>query len=431
MEEINISIADLKKPIRIKPGYTTIIIDRTQQKACRLCLRGFLFDTNKSFLLPPSINGIRQIKKLYDNGTWHEVLIVGHADKRGNEQYNSELSLERADSIHAFLKDTVDEWLNWYDTGKPQNKQWGTIEDQYMLSVLPGLEKPYYTGNVDGIAGPLTVSAIKSFQKDHGLTDDGIAGPKTRRELIKQYMNADETTLTDTTSVTTHGCGEYFPEDDTKFSTSGDDDELQKDRRVDIFFFYGAITPPPPGKYSKQNSTEYPAWKALAKEVIDVSIDAPNQDESKLCLRCHDTGKNLITDGFCRVSSGSDVIGTVSIDAEGWARISIPSTMCYTTLVAEWGSKSGDGPYIYKQNVFIDCSEGDETELAKRRLNNLGYDVEDFEFAVKHFQTNYLITNDKGEPEIGLTTSGSLPEFTFKKLNQIFEADDCKVPSIA
>lgn len=35
----------------------------------------------------------------------------------------------------------------------------------------------------DGKAGPMTVAAIKSFQLTHGLTVDGVAGPKTRAAL--------------------------------------------------------------------------------------------------------------------------------------------------------------------------------------------------------------------------------------------------------
>ena len=37
----------------------------------------------------------------------------------------------------------------------------------------------YYTGNVDGIYGSRTVAAVKWFQTRHGLTADGICGPKT------------------------------------------------------------------------------------------------------------------------------------------------------------------------------------------------------------------------------------------------------------
>ncbi len=37
----------------------------------------------------------------------------------------------------------------------------------------------YYNGNIDGIYGSKTVSAVKWFQSKNGLTVDGIAGPKT------------------------------------------------------------------------------------------------------------------------------------------------------------------------------------------------------------------------------------------------------------
>ena len=37
----------------------------------------------------------------------------------------------------------------------------------------------YYSGNIDGIYGTGTKTAVKNFQKDKGLTADGIAGTKT------------------------------------------------------------------------------------------------------------------------------------------------------------------------------------------------------------------------------------------------------------
>lgn len=41
----------------------------------------------------------------------------------------------------------------------------------------------YYTGNVDGINGPLTISAVKRFQKKYGLTQDGIVGRLTAAKM--------------------------------------------------------------------------------------------------------------------------------------------------------------------------------------------------------------------------------------------------------
>ena len=44
-------------------------------------------------------------------------------------------------------------------------------------------ELGYYTGNIDGIIGSQSLKAIKNFQRDYGLTVDGIVGPKTLSAL--------------------------------------------------------------------------------------------------------------------------------------------------------------------------------------------------------------------------------------------------------
>jgi Transglycosylase SLT domain/Putative peptidoglycan binding domain len=41
----------------------------------------------------------------------------------------------------------------------------------------------HYYGLIDGIAGPMTARAVRSFQRRKGLTVDGIPGPTTRRAL--------------------------------------------------------------------------------------------------------------------------------------------------------------------------------------------------------------------------------------------------------
>lgn len=43
--------------------------------------------------------------------------------------------------------------------------------------------KGLYTGTVDGVLGPGTETALRRFQKRHGLVADGVPGPRTRKAL--------------------------------------------------------------------------------------------------------------------------------------------------------------------------------------------------------------------------------------------------------
>lgn len=51
-------------------------------------------------------------------------------------------------------------------------------QKQHLLAYLG-----YYVGTVDGVWGQLSKTACKAFQKDFGLTADGIAGEKTEKAL--------------------------------------------------------------------------------------------------------------------------------------------------------------------------------------------------------------------------------------------------------
>lgn len=51
---------------------------------------------------------------------------------------------------------------------------------QYLLKSLG-----YYKGKLDGKIGSKSKQAIKSFQKDHGLKVDGVAGKNTKRKLLE------------------------------------------------------------------------------------------------------------------------------------------------------------------------------------------------------------------------------------------------------
>ena len=51
-------------------------------------------------------------------------------------------------------------------------------EKQHLLAYLG-----YYVGNVDGVWGQMSKTATKAFQKDFGLTADGVCGTETEKAL--------------------------------------------------------------------------------------------------------------------------------------------------------------------------------------------------------------------------------------------------------
>lgn len=54
----------------------------------------------------------------------------------------------------------------------------------------------YYRGKVDGIYGPVTFGAVKSFQRKNGLNADGVVGPQTWKALGISVASAKKTTST-------------------------------------------------------------------------------------------------------------------------------------------------------------------------------------------------------------------------------------------
>ncbi|TMQ02812.1 MAG: hypothetical protein E6J91_49910, partial [Deltaproteobacteria bacterium] len=66
-------------------------------------LIGGHFDTDKTFVLPSAMSGIRLLVRFYTEHSGSNVVISGHADTVGDAQYNLCLSDERAAAMAAFL----------------------------------------------------------------------------------------------------------------------------------------------------------------------------------------------------------------------------------------------------------------------------------------------------------------------------------------
>lgn len=230
-------------------------------------LDGLLFETNKTFLLPGAFTAMRGLKRFYDRHEGLEVLVTGHADRSGEEEYNRLLSEERARAMAAFLQDDAATWEGYFRGEAAAGAAWGTREDQYMLSVLSDAEGPFYTGAIDGAGGPGTSSAVERFQqwsnetRGSALTVDGVSGPNTRAELVPAYLAQDQTTLPEGTVLKVHGCGEFHPAVETADGVSE-----EQNRRVEVFMFPSGIDPQPQASCPAPGCAEYPTWR---DEVIE------------------------------------------------------------------------------------------------------------------------------------------------------------------
>ena len=70
----------------------------------------------------------------------------------------------------------------------------GDESDQVKALQLKLKEKGYLTTEATGFFGSATESAVKKFQKDNGLSQDGVAGPSTLKALNATSLEGDTTT---------------------------------------------------------------------------------------------------------------------------------------------------------------------------------------------------------------------------------------------
>jgi outer membrane protein OmpA-like peptidoglycan-associated protein len=384
---------------RFKPGPDTITITPrdfgaaialTTDAPALICIRphvvlarlqGMFFDTNKSFLLPSALGQIAELKELYEQNPSSDLLIVGHTDTTADANTNDPLSLERADSMLAYLKDDRETWVRRYATSIPENRRWGAIEDLLMLRATPGF-----------IAGASDKEDIEAFQSAQGLKVDGIVGAETRGRLIELYMARDGTKLPVGIKPTTHGCGENFPLDSSQEELDAvpvDDAQDLGDRRVELFFFDSelGIQPAPPGSNSKPGSTAYPEWRRRSDEIRVLQLSSRTVQLFLFDARYQrmpDTPFELIAGNVVRKgrsgSDGSLTVFEVPVTERcelRWGELaSVFEPRNLTDPLSDHKNLQSD--FLYSNSLDLRFQEDVANDLrlrkeARRRLDNLGY----------------------------------------------------------
>jgi outer membrane protein OmpA-like peptidoglycan-associated protein len=257
---------DLRSGLTLPTGakYTIIL----PPLVVRVRMVGILFETDKTFVLPSALPGIRRLKTIYDAHVGKTVLVSGHTDRAGTTEHNLALSVERAKAVAAFLRDDDADWSPRYQAGTQVSAQWGTREDQHMLSVVADSDgDAYFSGVVTGRNDAATRAAVKQFRADNNLPDRAMDAD-ARRLLIQGYMATDGTTLPAGTTLVVHGCGESHPSVATRDSVA-----LAENRRVELFFFRGPVKPPPVDPCPSGGCAEYPQWLDETVQTIDVNSD--------------------------------------------------------------------------------------------------------------------------------------------------------------
>ena len=195
------------------------------------------FETDKAFPLPEALSLFRGIAAFANQEPQRAYLVLGHTDSVGHAAHNQKLSEERAEAIAAYLKDEVDGWVRFYAGSGHQSAQWGARESTAMATTL-------------GFA------SVKEFQDENGVQD--TAG--TRRELIKQYMAIEGTSVPAGTDLKAMGVG-----DEHKLEkTMGDS---PTNRRVDVFAFEKQPIAPAPGDCKSASHPGCKVYDAWQKEV--------------------------------------------------------------------------------------------------------------------------------------------------------------------
>jgi len=253
-EKLGLDATELTTSLESETPKTLVLV----KPLTRIRLIGMHFDTNKCFLRPSAMNGIKQVVAVYKANPTGKLLILGHTDTTADDNYNLDLSVERAEAIKAYLKDDVAAWEAWFGEGKPKQKRWGDGEVAQMIKPLPCEQ---------------TVAGFQGWSNENKGTDlkvDGIAGLKTRKALIEAYMALDGTTLPEAIEAVTHGCGEFFPRTDEGDEFGKDGVAAEENRRVEMYCFDDQIFPPVPGPKASKGEPEYEQWKKQVTKTIDL-----------------------------------------------------------------------------------------------------------------------------------------------------------------
>lgn len=405
-------------------------------------LEDMRFDFDSSFVNPEARVELTAFASLWKRCGGPPASVFGHADPVGDDVYNKTLSGRRATAVYGLLTRRTDLWedLHAHPFG---GDTWGTRTTQSMLAALG-----HDPGPIDGQAGPRTNGAVRAFQQEQGLPEDGAVGPGTRKQLFAAYMDAicaDEAGQPFVLApedflgkgadpegkADYQGCSEFNPllvfskAENQQLSAPSNkplrNAQNQPNRRVVVFLF-PAGTKIPPGKWPCPRVKEGVAdCKAMFWPDGDHRRDF--QEQRRDYPTTHDTFACRFYDGMARRSPCEVVRKTLAVRLLDSDKLPMPGApyqldigghetrkgtanadawLVETDVLApsvctiQWGSTGVERSH-YEISLRLDATAGDDDAQAKKRLHNLGYvPVAGVDESVRAFQIDYGTSSRDG-----------------------------------
>lgn len=277
MKTIRIDLQDeTSLPITLKCGQSyTFVVAHTMRSLSILELEDALFHSDSAVFLPQAtdeepggnenqkrINGLDVLLATFRHlqESKQALVVAGHADTTGSNEYNKKLSKMRAESVVHLLEGQDQNRIAWQNRFGSKTENGCNTKTERDIQVIlkwaatdPAIGWSCNPGPVDGIVGSKTTAAIKQFQIAYNtdfnknISEDGISGKQTWGAVFDLYQREISNRLvTDNTSVENYrknlrwkidekvvGCGEQFPID----AVEKDNYKSKSNRRVEILFF--------------------------------------------------------------------------------------------------------------------------------------------------------------------------------------------------
>ena len=214
----------------VRAGETTsvTIVLRSDVKIAQTFMIHYRFDS--AFVEPCMLDVLQQVCEFSHANSDLKLVILGHTDLAGSTSYNQALSERRARSAFSVLRFADDNQaaINEWDhirrprvSGASLGDSWGAREYQQMLQELG-----FYSGAISGNHDSATDVAVREFQRQNGLNDDGDVGDSTWPVLIQEYLRLKNLSIPDSQFLPNCsgeilkwlGCSELDPVRDVTFA---------------------------------------------------------------------------------------------------------------------------------------------------------------------------------------------------------------------